>query len=83
MRQSYTKLKEFIPNCGVTTSLGELLADCEAVNTSHSYFKTVAMHLAGCVERRLITETLGRRPRSELAANVRDCVAVPASPCRL
>jgi hypothetical protein len=62
-----------ITKCGVT-SLGALLVECEAVNTLHFCFKTVANSLGNNVEWRPPKLTLPALvASSELAANVRDC----------
>lgn len=70
------KCYSLIRNCRVITSPCELLVEREAVNTSHSYLKTVATHLGSCAVSWLIkvnTWWFCWPPRSELAANVRDC----------
>lgn len=64
-----------ITKCEVTASLGALFVEGEAVNTLHSNFKTVAIHLGNKVEWRLMTSTLGAFvASSELAAIVRSTV---------
>lgn len=64
-----------ITKCEVTTSIGALFVEREAVNTLHSNINTVAIHLGNNVELSVTTSTLAASvASSELAANVRSTV---------